>query len=433
MLRRLMATRRMRANRTVVAFFVVVLLTARAAPAQDHASMQMSMPMGPQAPLGVSDTRNGSGTSWLPDDSQMNGAMRTTGAWSLMWHGAAFLTATDANGPRGDHEIGSENWFMLSAARSAAGGVLTVRGMTSLEPLTVGRCGYPDLLQTGELCRGEPLHDAQHPHDLFMELAADYRRAINDRLAFEIYGGPAGEPALGPTAFPHRPSADGSPMAPISHHWLDSTHVSFGVVTAGLYGRAWKAEGSVFNGREPDDRRYGIDLAALNSYSGRLWWVPSSRWAFQVSAGHLQDAEASAGGPRQTVVRATASATYHRLVDGRLWATTLAWGRNVEAGRASKAFLAETTAELTARDLVFARVELTGKTPEELAAPLAADEAVTVSKIELGYTRWIRLAAGMKWGLGGSAGIGVVPDTLSDVYGGRASLQGAIFLSVRPR
>jgi hypothetical protein len=278
---------------------------------------QMTMPMSatpmPPAPLGIDDARNGSGTSWLPDDSPMRGAMWDAGPWSLMLHGAGFLQYIQTTGARGDHEVGSVNWFMGMAERAVAGGPLTFRGMLSLEPLTVGRCGYPDLLQTGELCLGSPLHDAQHPHNLFMELAADYRHALTSSLAIEIYGGPAGEPALGPVAFPHRPSATGSPTAPVSHHWLDSTHVSFGVVTAGAYGRRWKAEASVFNGREPDDRRYRLELAPLDSYSGRVWWLPSPQWSVQVSAGHLKDAEARPAGPREDVARITASATYHRL------------------------------------------------------------------------------------------------------------------------
>jgi hypothetical protein len=420
----------MRASVFAVATFAAGF-TARDVSAQGAAPIQMSMPMGPAAPLGISDSREGSGTSWLPDTSTMGGAMHEAGAWSLMWHGAAFLTATDANGPRGDHEIGSQNWLMGSAARAAGAGVLTLRAMVSLEPLTVGRCGYPDLLQTGELCRGEPIHDAQHPHDLFMEIAIDYRRALSHSLAFEIYGGPAGEPALGPVAFPHRPSAEGSPMAPISHHWLDSSHVSFGVVTGGLYGRRWKAEGSVFNGREPDDRRYGLDLAALDSYSGRLWWLPAPQWAIQVSAGRLKDAEATPEGSRESVTRTTASAAYHRLVGGHLWATTVAWGRNVEEGRASNAFLAETTAEMSADGLLFARGEFTGKTSTELVLPPSVTGDWTFPKVEVGYTRWLVRAAGMKWGVGAGAAVVLVPAQLSTTYGGRTPVQGSIFLTVR--
>ena len=169
--------------------------------------MQMPMPgvdareAMPENPLGIDHTRDESGTSWLPDASPMQGLMRRHGTWELMLHGNAFVQFITTGGDRGDDQFGSINWVMGMAQRRAAGGQLQFRGMLSLEPITVGKCGYPNLLQSGELCDEISTHDRQHPHDLFMEVAADYRRAINDAVAFELYGGPAAEPALGPTAF----------------------------------------------------------------------------------------------------------------------------------------------------------------------------------------------------------------------------------------
>jgi len=401
-------------------------------PPSSMSSMQMSMPMMPPGPLGIDDVRDGSGTSWLPDESPMSGAMRQTGPWMLMLHGNAFLEDVQTTGARGDHQVGSVNWFMGMAERDVHGGRFTARAMMSLEPLTVGTCGYPDLLQSGELCHGAPLHDDQHPHNLFMEVALDYRHALSHAVAFEVYGGPVGEPALGPVAFPHRPSAMSNLMAPISHHWLDSTHISFGVVTGALYGRRWKAESSVFNGREPDDPRYGFELASLDSYSGRLSFLPSPRWALQVSAGHVKDAEARPDGTRQTVNRLTASATYHRLMNDRLWATTVAWGRNDEAGQATSAFMAETSAETSPRDLWFGRLEAVGKTATDLALPLPGGDVFTVGKVDVGYTRWLADGHGLRAGLGGSVGVSLVPAVLTSFYGGRSPLELTVFLTLRP-
>ena len=220
-------------------------------PGQQHQTMSM-----PKNPLDIDHVRDGSGTSWLPDDSPMHALMHQAGSWMLMLHGNGFLQFLKSGSSRGDQQVGSVNWIMLMAQRTLYGGQFVLHAMLSAEPATVGRCGYPALLQSGESCRGTPLHDRQHPHDLFMELAADYRRAINDRVAIELYGGPAGEPALGPTSYPHRLSAMPNLYAPITHHWLDSSHISFGVMTGGMYGRRWKAEASIFNGREPDDGRY---------------------------------------------------------------------------------------------------------------------------------------------------------------------------------
>jgi hypothetical protein len=395
-------------------------------------SMQMSMPMMPPGPLGIEGMRDGSGTSWLPDESPMSGAMRQTGPWMLMLHGNGFLEYVRTTGARGAHEVGSVNWFMGMAERDLGGGRFSVRAMMSLEPLTVGKCGYPNLLQSGELCNGAALHDDQHPHNLFMEVAVDYRHAISTSLAIEVYGGPAGEPALGPVAFPHRPSAMSNLVAPISHHWLDSTHVSFGVVTGALYGRRWKAESSIFNGREPDDRRYGFELAALDSYSGRFSFLPSSRWSMQVSAGHVKDAEARPDGTRVDIMRLTASATYHRLVNNRLWATTVAWGRNRESDGATSAFLAETSAETSPRDVWFGRLEAVGKTATDLALPLPGADVFAVGKADVGYTRWLAENHGVRAGLGGSVGVSLVPAALAPFYGSRSPLEVALFLTVRP-
>lgn len=210
-------------------------------------------------PLGLPMTRIGSGTAWLPDSAPMFGVMRDVGSWMFMMHGAAFGQYVNQGGPRGDTQAGVVNWGMINAMRSVAGGRLQLRAMASADVFTVGGRGYPLLLQTGESYEGEPLRDRQHPHDLLMEIAAVYEHKVARDVAVQVYVAPAGEPALGPVAFPHRPSAAADPLATLSHHWQDATHVSFGVATVGVYGRRVKLEGSLFNGREPDEVRTNID------------------------------------------------------------------------------------------------------------------------------------------------------------------------------
>ena len=161
---------------------------------------------------------------------------RARRGWELMWHGNVFLQFINESAPehRGAHQTGSINWVMGMARRRAGAGRVGVRTMLSLEPWTIRGCGYPDLLATGETCDGDTIHDRQHPHDLFMELALEYERPLSGGLRWFAYGGPAGEPALGPVAFPHRVSALANPIAPIAHHWLDATHITFGVITTGV-------------------------------------------------------------------------------------------------------------------------------------------------------------------------------------------------------
>jgi hypothetical protein len=403
------------------------------------AETRMAHVMAPMTgPLGLSMARDGSGTSWQPDATPMYALHVTAGQWLLMFHGNAFLQYLNEGGDRGDDQFGSINWAMGMARRPVGGGDLTLRAMLSAEAATVGECGYPDLLATGEFCNGgEAIHDRQHPHDLFMELAAIYEHPLGENVAVQLYGGPVGEPALGPVAYPHRLSAMPYPIAPISHHWLDATHISFGVVTAGVYGRRWKLEGSLFNGREPDEDRYDFDVNPLDSYSGRLWFLPSDRWALQASVGRLVDAEpATAGAPAESVTRSTASAMYHRpLGMGSTWATTLAVGANTETGGTTSAGLLESSLILNDRHLVFARAEVNEKTGHDLAlegGPSLEAETFTLGKLAVGYARQFGPVAGLLPGIGFDASVSVVPEELVPVYGRRAAPGIGIFFSLRP-
>jgi YHS domain-containing protein len=387
--------------------------------------------------------REASGTAWLPDASPMYAVHVQRGAWMLMAHENLFLQFLDDSGKRGNDQLGSINWVMGMAQRRVGQGRLGLHGMFSLEPWTIRGCGYPDLLASGEQCRGETIHDRQHQHDVAMELSMEYDAPINGATRWQVYAAPSGEPALGPVAYPHRVSAMPNPLAPIAHHWLDSTHVSFGVVTGALYGGRWKVETSAFNGREPDEHRKDFDFGALDSVSGRIWFLPTSKVALQMSGGHLSEAEgrdagaavalgASApGAPRRDVNRVTASATVHQISGDRVAASTVAWGRNSESGEATNALLVETSAMLRDRVAWFGRLEVVQKTPHDLDVPPAKD-SFTLSKIQGGYTRYISAMAGFKAGVGAALSAGIVPRDLKAAYGGRVNPGVAIFLTLRP-
>lgn len=403
---------------------------------QPHEMMQMMT-----GPLGISAARQGSGTAWLPDASPMYMAQRPAGRWNLGLMGNVFAHYIDEEaGERGDEEFGSANWFMGMAGRPLAGGDLMLRAMMSLDPITEGECGYPDLLATGETCDAlGALHDRQHPHDLFMELAARYQRGITRGLALELYGAAVGEPAVGPVAFPHRTSAIANLFSPIGHHWQDATHIAFGVVTAGLFGRRWKFEGSVFNGREPDDERFNFDFDALDSFAGRLWFLPNERWALQVSAAHLNDGEfVFEEGVRRDITRPTASATYHRPTGQQgYWATTAIWGRNFEEGEENETdmFLLESTLNLEERNVFFMRGEVGEKTGEDLVldVPALEEEGFTVGKLQLGYQRQFGPWGSLLPGLGASVSLSFIPDDLEPFYADRTPAGIALWASVRPK
>ena len=379
--------------------------------------------------------REASGTAWLPDLTPMYALHGSAGSWELMAHGNVFVQFLHEAAPehRGATQAGSINWAMGMARRRLGAGRVGVRTMLSLEPATIPGCGYPDLLATGEFCDGDSIHDRQHPHDLVMELATEYERALRGQLRWQVYAGLAGEPALGPVAFPHRLSAMPNPLAPTGHHWLDATHITYGVVTAGVFTPRWKAEASVFNGREPDENRWDLDLAALDSFSGRFSLAPSPGIVLQISAGHLTEAEAAHGAaPRVDVDRVTASATYHRqLGPGSIWATTLGWGRNEESAQATHSLMLESSLGRDDRHFWYGRVEVSEKTAHDLHVE-ETDLVFTVGKLQGGYTRYLAARRGFSVGFGTEVSAALVPRYLVPRYGNRASLGVGVFMTIRP-
>lgn len=387
----------------------------------------------PQGVLGLPMSREGSGTSWLPDASPVRAFMLRSGDWHVMLHGNLFAGYDYQAGDAGDDKLVSQNWFMVMAGRPLAGGHFMARAMLSLEPLTVGKRGYPLLLQSGESVNGQPLVDRQHPHDLFMELAASYEHELSGRLAFQLYAGLAGEPALGPTAYPHRPSAMSDPLAPLGHHWEDSTHIAYGVVTAGLFTRTVKLEASAFNGREPDEERYNLDLRGFDSVSARLTVNPETRTSLQVSAGYLDSPEALEADV--SVVRTTASVMHVLPIDSeRRLLATAAWGRNTPSkGPATDGVLAEAALDLAQLGTTFLRAEYVVKTGKELALdPAMDDQAFRSGVFSLGHTHPILHAGGVETSLGLRGNVAVIDSDLEAKYGTRFPLGVMAYVQLQP-
>ncbi|MBB3693125.1 hypothetical protein [Sphingomonas sp. BK580] len=356
----------------------------------------------------------GSGTARNPaGEGPMRGAMLHVGDWMLMAHGYAWTMVTDQGGPRGGDGAYVQSMAMIMADNDLTDRVhLQLRGMGSLEP-AMGARGYPNLLATGETANGRALVDRQHPHDLFMELAArlDYR--LGGDTSLFVYAAPVGEPALGPSAFMHRGSARYLPMSPITHHWFDSTHITYGVLTAGVSAPKVQLEGSWFKGREPDERRWGFDPVRLDSWSVRGTWTPSPYVALQVSHGRLKEPEALHPGEDED--RTTASVQYARAG----LATTLAWSRkDRQPGEVLDAFLAEATYELTPRHAVFARVENVAN--DELFPDhddSLHDRRFRVTKAEAGYAYRLPIVGPLGVALGGTVAAYAKPAALDAVYG----------------
>ena len=359
--------------------------------------------------------RDASGTAWQPESTPMEGMNWQAGGWTGMLHGYAELIYDHQGGPRGASKTFSESMLMVMAQHAAGPGTLTLRSMLSLDP-AMGKSGYPLLLQTGETANGiDPLVDRQHPHDLFMELAGTYSAPFGATSSAFLYVGYPGEPALGPVTFMHRFSGMNEPAAPITHHWLDSTHITYGVVTAGLVHGPWKIEGSAFNGREPDQFRWNFDPFRLNSWSGRISWNPTANWALQASYGYIKSPEALE--PNVNQHRVTASATYNKPLAGGNWQTTFAWGRNNNhPGHTLDAFLLE-SAFNWGRSTVFARAENAQKDELFQAPSLLAGRAFRVSAFALGYVYDLPIARHLALGVGAEGSVNLVPSAISSAYG----------------
>jgi hypothetical protein len=364
---------------------------------------------------GYSMMRDGSGTSWQPDSTPMDGFGWKSGDWTGMTHGYANFVYDQQNGPRGADKDFSESMLMVMAQHAAGPGTLTLRSMLSLDP-AMGADGYPLLLQTGETANGvTPLVDRQHPHNLFMELAGVYSVPTGPASSAFIYVGYPGEPALGPVTFMHRFSGMDDPAAPITHHWLDSTHITYGVVTTGVVYGQWKLEGSVFNGREPDQYRWGFDPPQLNSYSGRISYNPTADWALQVSYGDLHSPEQLT--PNVNQQRLTASGTYNRNLPGGNWQTTLAWGHNHDQpGNSLDGVLLESAVSL-GRHTLFGRVEQVQKDDLFEAPSPFAGRLFRVAEASLGYVYDLPVARHLALGLGLQGTVNLVPQTIQIAYG----------------
>ena len=329
--------------------------------------MQMSHVYSLNLPM----NRNGSGTAWLPDASPMYGYMFHAPKWMYMLHGNAFLRYNNQDfsnkGSRGSSEFDAPNWLMFMGQRQVGkNGLFHFSTMISLDAALGGNDGYPLLFQSGEAYKGNSIVDRQHPHDLFSELSVSYAQALSKKADVFVYVGYPGEPALGPVAFMHRPSALDNPDAPISHHWVDATHITFGVATIGVRLGDVKLEGSSFTGREPDEFRYGFDKPLFNSWSGRLSYNPSQNWALQVSHGFIKSPEALH--PEEDINRTTASAIYSLpLKNNSTLNATAIWGMNKIKGHdGENAFLLEGSWRKN-KLAIHSRYEWVQKSTEELA------------------------------------------------------------------
>ncbi len=378
-----------------------------------------------------------SGTSAEPNSTPTPMLMTMKGAWMLMFHANVFLDDTQQTSPRGGDKFFSTNWFMPMAERELGEGQLTLRVMLSLEPATVTGERYPLLFQQGETAYGKPIADGQHPHDFVMELAALYDRKLGEHTLLSFYVAPEGDPAIGPTAYPHRASASENPVGTLGHHQEDSTHIANDVVTVGFSHRIARIEASGFHGREPDEHRWNIDAGRIDSWSARVTAQPGQNWSGQYSYARIASPEALF--PSEDQERMTASVMYNKPLSQGNWANTLLWGRtrSLEDSSKENSYLLESNLRFRTHNYVWTRMENAGRTNELLngESPLPAgfhEEPLThVQAYTFGYDRDAKLIPHVASAIGAQVTAYGVGKPLQPLYG-RDPVGINVFVRLRP-
>jgi len=410
----------------LVVHLVLVSMFRCRASAQDGS--MSGMDMGHEATQ-LPSPHAGSGTGWQPASVPEHVWMRMHSGWELMAHGTIFIDYNQQGGTRGGGaKAESVNVGMLMEQHQLGNGTLLLRQMFSAESLTSPHPGFPELFQTGETYHGMGLVDHQHPHNVFAELSALYMLPLSGKISWELYGGPSAEPALGPVTYIHRASASELPLAPLSHHLQDSTHTSFGVVTTGFVIDRLKLEASAFNGREPNEERWSIQFAALDSWSGRVSVAPTRDWTAQYSIGRLEHPEALEAGSQW---RQTASLEFDKPLAAGNWATSLVWGRvhKIATGANLNGYLLESTLNFLRRDYAFTRLELVDK--DELFPQALVHPAYRIGAYTFGGERDLVQNHAWQLGLGADVTFYSKPSALDAAYGNRpVSFQ--VFLRARP-
>jgi hypothetical protein len=386
-----------------------------------HEHMEMSSSFSVNLPM----RRDGSGTSWQPDESPMFMYMKMYeaehGMTSLMVHGSVFARYTkqdvaEKSIDRGGERFDAPNMFMVMLSHHHTRDVLSLLTMFSLDPLTVGESGYPLLFQSGESYKGVPLVDKQHPHDLFSELALNYTHSFSEEVDMNGYVGYPAEPALGPVAFMHRLSAMNNPYAPLGHHWQDATHITFGVGTLGIRYKIVKAEGSIFTGREPDENRYDFDEPRFDSYSFRLNVNPNKNFALQFSQGFIKSPEGLE--PQNNITRTTASLIHTKTMSGnRFISSSVVWGMNHSSeGENLASFLVESNLKLRPIG-IYGRYEFVQKDSHELQLFVKGNSTFNIQGLSLGVNRTLFTYFKTDFSLGVQGTVNFPDESLKSIYG----------------
>jgi hypothetical protein len=424
----------MRSAHILVLVLVPVALTHVARAQRVEYAGETHREVGP-APLDIDRARDASGTSWQPDTTPRFGWYGSAGYWRVSLHTNSFVGYAGSPSRDGTGELISMNWLQGVATHAIGSGDFIVRATLSAEPATMPESGYPLPLQTGGTLHAEPLVDRQQAHELVSELSFRFRRPVADTVGLDLYVAPVGEPALGPSSYPHRFTALGNPLAPLGHQWLDSTYTTFGVASAGVFTRTVKLEGSYFNGRQPDEEPWAIDLPRVpDAQSVRLTVNPTRELSAEVSYGHLGSPDWTLEDvSEQRVIGSVTWVTPLSLPASHFGLTAAAGQNNPSMGPTTYASLVEATALVRDTHTVFGRAEAVTKTGRELALPAAMnEEKFGIGSLSVGYVYDFHQLPAIVAGAGIVGTVDVIGPTLGGIYDGRTPWGGMVFVRLRP-
>jgi hypothetical protein len=206
--------------------------------------------------------------------------------WSSYFDGALFGTYVTETGPREpQNRLFSTNWFLVGTERQVGQrGAVMFRGRFTLEPLTIPREGYPQLLQYVTTQNGGPLIDHQRGHDLVEEAAVGL-----EWRPLQLYVAPVGEPPLGAEPYAQRSSSVDFAEAPFAYDLQEAFHVATRVVAGGIITQFVDLEYGVFHRALSTGRHTSIDNGSIDSWSARATIAPRSLLSGQFSIGRLGD------------------------------------------------------------------------------------------------------------------------------------------------
>lgn len=315
------------------------------------------------------------------------------------------------------HKVYANNEFLTLAQVGSHCDTLNFRSIFSVEPGTIGKCGYPLLFSTGYTANGiTELLNAYPPLDFVTELSGSYVHQWQNVRLYGYFGLP-GAPVL--NLLPQQRIAEFfMPTGSITHRYMTSTDIVYGVGSAGLDIYGICLEGSLFTGKSQDERYWKVKKPHFDSFGVRLSYCYEDAFSFQVSYGHIKDTD-----PVELCVknkRFLVSAAYNVVTDTSLWNTTIAYAHNHYCpGESLHSALFESCYILCDRHIVFGRYEYT-----QTDAPLAykaredvADMFYKVQKIGLGYRYQFQPIMHALWSLGVSGDVSLVPSNLKQVYG----------------